>query len=146
MAIDFPATATTTINAPIEKVWEALTDPKLVKQYFFGVDLFTDWQAGSDIAYKGEWEGVPFEEKGTVLEVVKPTRLVTNYWSPSTGLPDTLENRQIITYELEETDGKTTVNITQNNNRSMESAKQSESNWNTVLDGMKKLVETGSQA
>jgi uncharacterized protein YndB with AHSA1/START domain len=26
------------INAPIERVWKALTTPELIKQWFFGVD------------------------------------------------------------------------------------------------------------
>lgn len=29
---------TITINAPIITVWQALTDPGMIKQYFFGVE------------------------------------------------------------------------------------------------------------
>ncbi|HEY1074293.1 MAG TPA: SRPBCC domain-containing protein [Patescibacteria group bacterium] len=138
---DLTAHVSTEINAPIEKVWDALTKPELVKQYFFGVDLVTDWVEGSDIIYKGEWEGVPFEEKGTVLKVDKPTQLVSNYWSPSYGLPDTIENRQVITYDLEENDGKTTVSISQEGSKTKEAKEHSEANWKLVLDGMKELLE-----
>lgn len=142
MEEQFIARVTTEINAPIEKVWEALTKPELVKQYFFGVDLITDWQEGSDITYKGEWEGVAFEEKGTVLKVEKPNRLVSNYWSPSSGLPDTLANRQEIVYAMQEADGKTHITVTQTNNKSADVAKHSQSNWQTVLNGLKTLLET----
>ena len=36
----------TLIKAPIEKVWEALINPELVKQYFFGSNQETDWSVG----------------------------------------------------------------------------------------------------
>jgi len=43
----FTARATITINAPTSKVWEALTQPPLIKQYLFGTEVTTDWQMGS---------------------------------------------------------------------------------------------------
>ena len=51
------ATATTTINAPASKVWDALTKPEQIKQYMFGTEVTTDWKVGSPITYKGEWKG-----------------------------------------------------------------------------------------
>jgi len=47
MGEDLVAKASTTINAPVEEVWKALIDPELIKQYFFGVDVVSDWQVGS---------------------------------------------------------------------------------------------------
>lgn len=132
----------TLIKAPAAEVWKALTDPALVKQYFFGVDVETDWQVGSPIIYKGEWEGQAFEEKGVILEMEPEKRMVSSYYSPSTGLPDSPENYQVITYELQEIEGGTHLSITQENNRSEESRAQSEQNWQLVLDGLKKLVES----
>jgi hypothetical protein len=35
---------TITFNEPIEKVWKGLTDPALVKQYFFGTNLSSDFK------------------------------------------------------------------------------------------------------
>jgi uncharacterized protein YndB with AHSA1/START domain len=51
------ATATTAINAPTSKVWDALTKPDLIKQYLFGTKVTTDWHVGSPITYKGIWQG-----------------------------------------------------------------------------------------
>ena len=41
-------TSKTTVNfdAPIEKVWQGLTDPAIVKRYFFGTDLKSDFKKG----------------------------------------------------------------------------------------------------
>ena len=33
------ARASTTIRAPSDKVWKALTDPSLIKQYMFGTNV-----------------------------------------------------------------------------------------------------------
>ncbi|MFY8036896.1 MAG: SRPBCC domain-containing protein, partial [Cyclobacteriaceae bacterium] len=45
------------INASSQKVWTALTDPEMVKQYFFGTKLQTTWKVGDPITFSGEWEG-----------------------------------------------------------------------------------------
>jgi hypothetical protein len=47
----FIAEATTIINAPVSKVWQALVNPKIIKQYLFGTDVITDWKVGSPITY-----------------------------------------------------------------------------------------------
>lgn len=36
------AKVSTTINAPITKVWEALTKPDIIKQYMFGANVISD--------------------------------------------------------------------------------------------------------
>ena len=130
------------INAPKSKVWEALTNPNLIKQYLFGTEVITDWQVGSPITFKGIWEGKPFEDKGRVLQIEEGKLLVSTFWSALSGLPDLPENYQTVRYELSAEDGGTRLTIEQDNNASQEAAKQSEQNWNTVLEGMKKLLES----
>jgi uncharacterized protein YndB with AHSA1/START domain len=135
------ATASTTINAPAAKVWEAITNPVLIKKYFFGTDVVSDWKAGSPILYRGEWQGKPFEDKGQILQIEPEKLLVSTHWSPMSGVPDLPENYHKVTYELSEKDGKTDVTIRQDNNASEEEKAHSEANWKAVLDGMKKLLE-----
>jgi len=43
------AKAETTINASADKVWNALTDPALIKKYMFGTTVISDWKEGSKI-------------------------------------------------------------------------------------------------
>lgn len=135
------AHSTITINAPAAKVWQALTDPALIKQYLFGTEAISDWKVGSPITYKGEWEGKTYEDKGTILELVPEKFLVSTYWSSMSGKPDSPENYQKVTYELSEANGQTTIAITQDNNASEESKQHSEKNWAMVLQGMKELLE-----
>ena len=136
------AKASTTIHAPASKVWAAITQPEIIKQYLFDTEVITDWKEGSPIIYRGEWKGKPFEDKGKILQVEPEKRLVSTHWSPLSGVPDTPENYHTVAYELSEKDGQTEVTITQDNNASDEEKMHSEQNWKTVLDGMKKLLES----
>ncbi len=136
------AQASITIHAPAAKIWDALTQPELIKQYFFGSDVVTDWKVGSPIFYRGEWQGRSYEDKGTVLEFVPNKRLVSTHWSPLSGMPDTPENYHTVTYLLQEHDGSTDVTIEQDHNASEDEKQHSQQNWQMVLAGLKKLVES----
>ena len=137
----YSSTASIVINASREEVWAALTQPNIVKQYFFGTDLDTTWEAGSPIFFRGEWEGKAYEDKGTVLEYIPLETLSYNYWSSFSGLEDKLELYQIIRFDLSDAEGGTEVTITQSNVATQETADHSANNWNTVFSGMKKLLE-----
>ena len=129
------------IEAPREKVWEALTDPQLIKQYLFGTEVTTDWKVGSPITYKGTWKGKAYEDKGKVLENEPGKLLVSTFWSSLSGVPDLPENYQTVRYELSTEDGGTRLTLTQDNNATREDAEHSEQNWKMVLEEMKKLLE-----
>lgn len=141
MAQNLIAQASTTIQAPASKVWDAITQPELIRQYLFGSEVVTDWKVGGPILYRGEWQGRTYEDKGTVLEVERNKRLVSTHWSPLSGVPDTPENYHTVTYALQEHDGSTDVTILQDHNASEEERQHSEQNWQMVLAGLKKLVE-----
>ena len=135
------AKATIEINAPAEKVWDALTNPALIKQYFFGTDAISDWKEGSPLIFKGEWEGKEYVDKGTIQKSVKPNLFKYNYLSSLSNLEDIPENYANITYELSESNGKTTLNILQDNVATEEARNHSEQNWTHIMGDMKKLIE-----
>lgn len=137
----YTANATTRIHAPASKVWQALVNPEIIKQYLFNTDVISDWKVGSPILYKGEWEGKPFEDKGEILEIEPEKVLKSTHWSPLSGVPDTPENYHTVTYTLSEKGDATEVTITQDNNASEQEKAHSEKNWQTVLKGMKDLLE-----
>ena len=140
----FIASATIKINAPTSKVWEALTKPSLIKQYLFGTEVTTDWQVGSPIIYRGEWQGKTYEDKGIVLQNEPDKLLVSTFWSSLTGLPDIPENYKTVRYELSSEGRGTRLTISQNNNDTQEEANHSTQNWDMVLAGVKKLLESGT--
>jgi uncharacterized protein YndB with AHSA1/START domain len=129
------------IAAPAARVWDALVNPQLIKQYMFGTTVVSDWQQGSPITWKGEWKGKPYEDKGKILKV-EPRRLLQySHYSPLSGLPDTPENHHTVTIELSAEGAQTRVSLSQDNNPSEEAREQSEKNWKMMLEGLKKLLE-----
>jgi uncharacterized protein YndB with AHSA1/START domain len=142
MSRGFEAIKTVTIHASRDKVWNALTDPKEVKQYLHGTQMSTDWKEGSPITWRGEWKGRAYEDKGTVLGVEPQKRLKYTHWSPMGGSEDKPENYHTVTYELAGDDGHITLTLIQDNNASQEEAdKMANENWGPVLDGLKATVE-----
>jgi uncharacterized protein YndB with AHSA1/START domain len=137
----FSATVSQDIRAPIEAVWDALTKPEIVKQYFFGTNLVTDWKVGSPLFFRGEWQGKSYEDRGIVLSFEPPKRLSYNYWSSFSGLEDTPETRQIISFELIPVDEGVRMNVHQANVDTQARADHSAANWRSVLEALKQLVE-----
>jgi uncharacterized protein YndB with AHSA1/START domain len=141
MANDFIAKASTTIQAPAAKVWDALVDPDKIREYMFGTNVASDWREGSPITWKGEWKGKPYEDKGTILRSVAPRILEYTHFSPMTGEPDLPENYHTVTIELTDAGPATTLTLTQNHNPTEEARQESEKNWTMMLDGIRKIVE-----
>ena len=129
------------VNAPIEKVWEALTSPELIKEWFFGVDTETDWKVGSPIVHRGEYQGRPYEDKGYILAIEPPRLLVHSHWSPVSGVPDDPANYQRVTWELTNRGDGTELTISEVNLPSEEAKVTSEKSWRMVLENLKALLQ-----
>jgi uncharacterized protein YndB with AHSA1/START domain len=134
-------TTSLSINAPAAAVWKGLTDPEIVKQYFFGTDLKSDWRPGSLIIFSGEWDGNAYEDKG-IIQDIKPGMYVKySYWSSMSGTEDKPENYANISYTLDEKDGVTTLTITQDGIKDEAAREHSEQNWQMIFGEMKKMLE-----
>ena len=129
------------INANAPEVWRAITDPEMIKKYFFGTDVKTDWKEGSPITYSGTWKGKEYSDKGQILKVEKEKRLEHTHWSSLSGTEDIPENYFDIVYELEERENDTVLTITQVGLMSEDSYQHSSQNWEAVLQQLKDLVE-----
>ena len=139
--MSYSATAVVKVKAPLARVWAALTEPALAKQYFFGTDLVTDWQVGSPLFFRGEGEGKQYEDRGTVKSFEPQRAFSYDYWSNMSGEPDVLEKRALIRFDVSESGGVVEVKVTQSNMPTQARADDSAKNWPVVLEGMKKLVE-----
>jgi uncharacterized protein YndB with AHSA1/START domain len=141
MSPDLRTEQSIAIDAAITRVWEAITTPELIKQWFFGVDTETDWKKGSPIVHRGEYEGRPYEDRGEILEIEPPRLLAHSHWSPVSGLPDAPENYEQVRWELSERGGGTKLTVKESNLASEEAKATSEQNWRLVLETLKKLLE-----
>ena len=61
---------TVNINSPTSKVWEALTDPELMKKWMFDkeINIITNWKVGNPVVIRGNMNGKTFENNGAVLQ------------------------------------------------------------------------------
>ena len=138
---DHIATATTVVEAPADRVWEALVTPEAIKEYMFGTNVTSDWQVGGPIVWKGEWQGKRYEDKGTILRNDPPATLQYTHFSPLSGVPDRPENYHTVTIHLEPHGTQTRVVLTQDNNPTEQARDHSEKNWTMMLSALKQFVE-----
>jgi uncharacterized protein YndB with AHSA1/START domain len=137
------ATVDVDISAAPAQVWEALTDPEVIRKYFFGAEVASTWQPGSPITWSGEYDGRSYQDKGEVLECVPEQRLRLTHFSPLSGQEDKPENYHQLTYELSDEGDHTHLRLEQDNNATPEALAESQKNWVVVLNGLKECVERG---
>jgi len=135
------AKASVSINSPIGKVWNALTNPEVIKRYMFGTNVISSWKEGSPIVWKGEWEGKRYEDRGTILKLRLNRLIEYSHFSPLSGKMDLPENYHTVSVELMSDGAKTVVSLSQDNNESEQAREHSEKNWKMMLDALKKLLE-----
>lgn len=128
-------------NAPKATVWKGLTDPGMIKEYFFGTDLKTDWKVGSPVIWSGEWDGKQYEDKGEVLDINPGEFVKYSYWSSMSGTEDKPENYQTVSYSLKEESGKTVLTITQEGSKDKAAKEHSEANWKALMEELRKMIE-----
>jgi uncharacterized protein YndB with AHSA1/START domain len=133
--------STIVLNAPVEKVWNALTKPELVKQWQYGSDLITDWKTGNEIRFRNEWEGQIFEQWGTILEVVPNQKIKYSLFFPRPELEDKPENYFIMSYVLSKENQKTKLEIIQEDNRLGAVQEEPQGEENPILQGLKAIIE-----
>lgn len=138
---EFSLTVSQPLKASRSKVWDALTNPAVIKKYMFDTDTQSTWKVGGPITFTGIWEGKPYVDKGTILQIEKEKILKYNYWSSFSGTEDVTSNYANIVYRLEEQPGHILLTITHDGIKSDEARKHSEKNWKMVLNTIKELLE-----
>jgi uncharacterized protein YndB with AHSA1/START domain len=129
------------INVPASKVWDAITNPALTKQYMYNSEVISDWKAGSSIIWKDAESG-KVHVKGIIEKIKIGSYLRTKDLSVDAGLTDAEENYSRVVYELKNENGNTLLSVKENNfNGDEKRYKDAEKFWDTVLNNLKKLLE-----
>jgi uncharacterized protein YndB with AHSA1/START domain len=127
------------IKTTPERLWEAITDPKLRAKYSFGVETHSDWTPGS--SYEAGVPGVVDIAAGENLEVDPPRRLVqsaTMFWSDDVKS----EGTSRITWDIEPVGDSCRLTVTHDQLR--EGANEElYGGWPMILSGLKTWLETG---
>ncbi|MBN9154072.1 MAG: SRPBCC domain-containing protein [Microbacterium sp.] len=137
----YVARAERDVAAPAEEIWGLLTAE--ASRVYFGAQVESDWQVGSPVVWRGEWEGKPFEDRGRVVEADPPSRLVITHYSPLSGEEDRPENYHRMEYLLTEVGGGTHVVLEQDGNPTQDAADHAAANWQKMLDGLADIAEQG---
>lgn len=137
------------INANAGKVWDALINPEQTKVYMFGCEAISEWTPGSELLWKGTYEGKEMVfVKGRVLEIMPEKLLKYTVIEPTAAYPDIPENHLNVIYELTEQNGNTLLTVTQDGfenaadgERRYKDVHNNGDGWNPVLKAIKQLVE-----
>lgn len=134
--------STIRINASIEKVWDALTNPEKVKLWQYGSDLITTWEIGSSIEFVTEWEQQIFKQWGKVLEIRENEFIKYSLFAPRPDFEDKPENYFIMNYILTPENGQTKLEIIQEDNRPNAVQEEPQGEENPILQSLKNSIET----
>jgi len=95
-----------TYNAPIEKVWKALTDKDQMKEWYFDIPDFKP-EAGFEFEFTGKGKkGEEYLHKCKITEII-PERKLTHSWRY-----DGYEGNSFVTFELTAEGDKTHIRLT----------------------------------
>ncbi|WP_333819822.1 SRPBCC family protein [Ohtaekwangia sp.] len=136
------------INAPVARVWDALTNPEQTKKYMYGCEALSDWKPGSPLIWKGIFDGKELVAvKGNIVDIRENEYLAYTTIDPNMGLEDIPENYATVTYTLADNNGKTNLTVTQGDFAKLANGQQRyedatrEGGWGPLLEEIKKLVE-----
>jgi uncharacterized protein YndB with AHSA1/START domain/DNA-binding transcriptional ArsR family regulator len=128
------------IKTTPDRLWEAITDPKMRARYSFGVETHSDWGPGS--TYTSSVPGVIDIAQGENTEVDPPRRLVQTFnalWSEEVKA----EGTSRVTWEIEPV-GEDSCRLTVVHDQLSEGANpELYGGWPQILSGLKTLLETG---
>ena len=132
------------IRTTPEKLWQALTDPQFVRQYWFGFTVECAWKKGA------AWKLIDTDGKttdsGEIVEIDPPRRMVirwTNQWNPELKA----EGPSRCTIALEPVDRAVKLTITHEIERpESRFIGAVAGGWPSIVSNLKSLLETGEVA
>jgi uncharacterized protein YndB with AHSA1/START domain len=134
----------TFIRTTPEKLWSALTDPIQMKEYWFGMQIKTEWKSGA------EWQMVfpdgRVADTGEILELERPKRIRLK-WRNEFKPELKAEGFSLCTMELEPVGAAVRLTITHTIERADSKFIRAVSGgWPKILSNLKSLLETGEVA
>lgn len=124
-----------------EKVWKALLDGEMTKQYWDRENI-SDWKVGSKWEHRHFDSGKTVDLVGEVLESVPPKRLVLT-WAAATDATDKTENTRVA-IDIEPVGNKVRLTVTHDEFKPGTDMLAKVSNgWPRVFSSLKSLLETG---
>lgn len=122
------------------KLWQALTDPDFIQQYFFGRRNTSTWQVGDAIESRSP-EG-ELEWKGTILKSIPEQEVVFTFDHLTDEAPSTVQF--LIENPADQAEGTLQLTIRHEDFQEVSPIRERVKNgWPSIIAGIKSLVETG---
>ena len=133
---------TISIKAASATIWNALTNPELIKLWMSDAELeiISGWVTGSPIIFKTNLNG-KHEFKGKILQLEPGKVFQYSSWSKISRLPDIPENYSLIEFRLIPTENQTILSVTHSNLIAKAAVEHSNYYWNVALELIRRLVE-----
>jgi len=130
------------IGAPIEKVWQGLTDADFTRQYVYGTRLQSSLKKGSTYAFVGDGDFKVVD--GKIIEV-EPNRRLAMTWRAHWDANVSKDPESRVTYELYNAGANATKLRVLHDQFENETAtyKGSAEGWPLMLSSLKTLLESG---
>lgn len=133
------------IDAPVTAVWEALTQPELMKSWMADseIEIVTTWEVGTPIIINIQKVShkASFKNGGVVLQFMKERILEYSHLSSLSKLPDQDENYTIIRFTLQQKENHTLLELNLSNFPTESIYKHIDFYWTITLDVLKRFVE-----
>jgi uncharacterized protein YndB with AHSA1/START domain len=131
----------TYIRTSAESLWSALLQPEFTKQYWFGMQMVSDWKPGA--SWKLVFADGRIGDTGEVLEIEPPRRLVVR-WQNEFRPELKAEGPTKCTFELEPNGDVVKLTITHGSVKANSKVIAAVSGgWPKILSNLKTLLETG---
>ena len=131
----------TYIRTTPKKLWQALTQPKFTRQYFFNTTQESEWKKGAPWRLRKPDGGVC--DSGEVLEIDPPRRLVLK-WRNELMPKLRAEGYSRMTCEIEKQGASVKLTIVHEMDKAGSKFIESVSEgWPPILSSLKSLLETG---
>lgn len=131
------------LNAPVDIVWKALTQPEYTVHYMFNCKVSSNWNIGDTITWQGNFNGYEAFQIGKILAYQKEELITYSTFDKNYGLEDKPENYVHVSYCLESKNDQTVLTvISQNFSGSSERYHHAKNAWeNLVLPQLKEFIE-----
>ena len=137
----------TFIRTTPTKLWEALTDPQFIRQYWFGMTIESGWTKGS--SWKMARPDGTLTDSGKVLEIDPPRRMVIQ-WRHEGKEELKAEGDSFCTFELEPVPDADPTVVKLSITHAIDCPESKlihavSGGWPRILSNLKSLLETGER-